>query len=172
MTITGRVVQGLMAVTAALTITLGGARATEVVYDPLYVVFRLPPPPAYAKAATVIARAERGDVRAQTYLGFMYQTGRGVPQHFGRAVHWYEVAANRGDGNAQFALGLLYNTGQGVPMDFVTAYMWFNLSTSQASGEMRKFKTRVRDAVASKMSDAQIVAAQQLADAWYGNVLH
>lgn len=155
----------LMSMIAVLSITLSAAHATEFAYDPLYVVFRLPPPPAYAKAANVIARAERGDVRAQTYLGFMYQTGHGVPQHFGRALHWYETAANRGDGNAQFAMGLLYDKGQGVPTDVVTAYMWLNLSASQASGEMRNFKKRIRDAVASKMSDAQIAAAQQLAAA-------
>jgi TPR repeat protein len=130
-------------------------------------VFRLPAPPSYAKAAHVIRLAKKGDVRAQAYLGFMYQTGRGVPQHYDKAAYWYTLAADNGDGNAQFALGLLYNKGQGVPMDVIQAYKWLNLSASQSEGEVRDFKVRMRDSIAFKMSIAQVEIAQQLARDWY-----
>jgi TPR repeat protein len=132
-----------------------------------YAAFRFRIPPSYMEAANVIRLAEKGDVRAQAYLGLMYEIGRGVPQHYGKAVYWYTIAANNGDGNAQFALGLLYNKGQGVPIDFVQAYKWFNLSASQAQGEDRDFKVRMRDSIAFKMSIAQIEIAQELSRDWY-----
>jgi TPR repeat protein len=121
----------------------------------------------YSDAARVIRAAERGNVRAQAQLGFMYSIGQGVPQDYVLAAKWYRIAAERGHGGAQFALGLLHNKGQGVQMDFVRAYMWLNLSASQAVGEDRDFKVRIRDAVASKMTVAEVAVAQQMAMNWY-----
>jgi hypothetical protein len=132
-----------------------------------HAVFRFPAPPSYAKAAHVIWLAKKGDVRAQAYLGFMYQTGWGIPQQYDKAAYWYTLAAYNGNGNAQFALGLLYNKGQGVPMDVIQAYKWLNLSASQSRGEDRNFKVRMRDSIAFKMSIAQVEIAQQLAHDWY-----
>jgi TPR repeat protein len=119
---------------------------------------------AYAK---VIRQAHRGSARAQAFLGFMYANGRGVPQHFGQAAKWYRLAAEQGNGNAQFALGLLYDKGQGVPQNLVEAHKWLNLSAAQAVGEDRDFKVRIRDAIASKMTLAEVELAQYLARAWY-----
>jgi hypothetical protein len=45
--------------------------------------------------------------------------------------------------------------------------MWLNLAASQAAGEDRDFKVRVRDGVASKLTIAQVEAAQQMARMWY-----
>src|SRR5450759_3290310 len=92
----------------------GSSRAREL--HPSY-------PVAYAHAAATIRGAERGDVAAQARLGWMYSTGRGVPQDYYEAAKWYYRAANQGHGEAQFALGMLYNKGEGVPRDFVLAYM-------------------------------------------------
>ena len=123
-------------------------------------------PASYAKAANVIRLAHRGDRRAQAYLGFMYQTGKGVPENYELAAYWYGMAAERGDGNAQFALGLMYNKGQGVKADFVQAHKWLNLSAAQAKGEDRDFKVRIRNSIETKMSVAQVQTAQQLARDW------
>jgi TPR repeat protein len=120
----------------------------------------------YTAAEKVIRLAERGDLNAQAQLGWMYSIGRGVPQNYLLAAKWFRIAANRGHGGAQFALGLLYNKGQGVPLDVVLAYMWMNLSASQAVGDDRDFKVRLRDGLASKMTIAQVEAAQQMARAW------
>jgi hypothetical protein len=127
-------------------------------------------PPSYVKAAHVVRLAKNGDIRAQAYLGFMYQTGKGVPQHYEKAAYWFGRAAENGHGDAQFALGLLYNKGQGVPMDVVQAYKWLNLSASQAEREDREFKVRIRDSIAVKMSVAQLETAQQLSRDWYRGV--
>ena len=118
-------------------------------------------------AARMKHSAERGDPRAQAYLGWLYSVGRGVPQHYDLAAMWYYRAAMQGHGGAQFALGLLYNKGQGVPKDLVLAYMWLNLSASQAVGKDRDFKVRIRDSVASKMTVNQVEFAQNLARHWY-----
>ncbi len=106
--------------------------------------------------------AEHGNARAQTYLGWLYSIGRGVPQHYGLAAKWYRCGAERGNGAAQFALGMLYNKGQGVPKDFILSYMWLNLSAAQAAGEDRDFKVRIRDSVASKLTKHELKLAQSL----------
>jgi uncharacterized protein len=124
-------------------------------------------PVPYAAAARIMRLAARGDVNDQAQLGWMYSTGNGVPQDYYLAAKWYYRAASRGHGGAQFALGMLYNKGEGVPRDFVLAYMWLNLSASQASGDDRDFKIRMRDAIATKMTAAQLATAQHMALNWY-----
>jgi len=120
-----------------------------------------------SSSASVILLAERGDVEAQAKLGGMFLTGRGVPQDFHKAAKWYYLAAVQGHREAQYQLGLLYNKGQGVARDYVLSYLWLNLSASQAVGNDRDFKARMRDAVATKMTVAEIALAQQMALTWY-----
>src|SRR5262245_51178041 len=76
----------------------------------------------------VVRLAERGDPQAQTRLGFMFETGQGVPQNYAEAAYWYQRAAQQGDSDAQYLLGNSFNLGKGVPIDWVQAYIWFNLS--------------------------------------------
>jgi uncharacterized protein len=40
--------------------------------------------------------ADQGNVRAQTYMGFMYEDGRGVPRDYQKAMEWYRLAAAQG----------------------------------------------------------------------------
>ena len=40
--------------------------------------------------------AEQGDAISQTFLGFMYNIGQGVPQDYVQAHMWYNLAAARG----------------------------------------------------------------------------
>ena len=40
--------------------------------------------------------SDQGNARAQTYLGVMYEKGRGVPQDFAEALKWFRVAADNG----------------------------------------------------------------------------
>lgn len=146
----------------AVTVALLGAGAVNA--SPRQKIIPTP----YASAATVIRLAKLGDIRAEAQLGWMYATGRGVPQNFYEAGRWYYLAAQRGHGGAQFELGLMYNKGeQGVPRDLVLAYYWLNLSASQAGGDDRDFKVRIRNAVASKMTIEQVAIAQGMARAWY-----
>src|ERR1700722_327070 len=110
--------------------------------------------------------AEAGDARAQAALGYMFATGRGVPQSYIEAAGWYRRASEQGNPTAQYMLGLMYDKGQGVPQDYVEAYKWLDLAVGRASGRTREDWVRIRDAVASKLSLAQITEGQRRALEW------
>jgi uncharacterized protein len=110
--------------------------------------------------------AERGNARAQAMLGFLYETGQGVPQAYDAAGYWYRHAAEQGDTTAQYLLGLAYDNGHGVPRNEVAAYKWLDLAAARAPKRMREQFDRLRNAVASKMSRDQIATAQWYALRW------
>jgi uncharacterized protein len=121
----------------------------------------------YAAAVAIFGPlAERGDPRAEAYLGFMYANGYGVPQNYIEAAAWLRAASERGDATAQFWLGLMYDKGQGVPQNYVEAYKWLDLAVARASGRDRDDWIRIRNAIASKLSLAQRTKAQALALEW------
>jgi hypothetical protein len=121
----------------------------------------------YVQASRVfIPLAERGDAAAQTYLGFMFETGRGVPQNYTEAAMWYHRAAEQGDSLAQYSLGLLYDKGQGVPRDIVEAGKWLNLATASAASPVREARARIRDAVTTKMTRGEIARSRYRALEW------
>ena len=99
-------------------------------------------------------------------LGFLYGQGRGVSQDYAEAVRWFRAAAEQGDATAQYNLGVLYHEGRGVPQDFVRAHMWLNLAASTLTGSERDDYAEARDAVAARMTSAQIAEAQRLAREW------
>lgn len=107
-------------------------------------------PRLHARAgASVRARAERGDAQAQVALGWqsesgsgvaqqrsaqaefllglMHYQGKGMPQDFAQARHWFEQAAAQGDAGARYNLGVMA-LGQGGPREPLTAYRWFRLA--------------------------------------------
>ncbi|WP_354121819.1 tetratricopeptide repeat protein [Bradyrhizobium sp. LA6.12] len=93
----------------------------------------------YGTASRIfIPLAERGNAPAQTYLGSLFETGRGVPENYTEAAMWYRRAAEQGDSRAQYSLGLLYDRGQGVPQNIVEASKWLNLSTAAAPPRTRE----------------------------------
>jgi hypothetical protein len=117
----------------------------------------------YALAARMFTDlAEDGNARAQTYLGYMYANGIGVPQNFKVAAGWYHCASQQGIASAQYMLGLMYDKGQGVPQDYVMAYALLNLAVAGAGPERERW-VLIRDAVASKLSLIERNRAQQLA---------
>jgi TPR repeat protein len=121
----------------------------------------------YAQAVRVLTPAAmRGDARARGQLGFMYEHGFGVPQNYDAAADLYHSAAVQGDTFAQSRLGLSYDKGHGVPPNLILSYKWLNLAAARASGRQRDYYRRLRDAVASKMTSAQIFEGQQLALIW------
>jgi uncharacterized protein len=79
--------------------------------------------------------ADQGNADAQSGLGLMYQTGRGVPQNNLIAASWYRKAADQGNPQAQFNLGLMYTSGLGVPKDFAIAASWFRKAADQGSAD-------------------------------------
>jgi TPR repeat protein len=110
--------------------------------------------------------AARGNARAQAQLGFMYENGFGVPQNYVVAADFYQSAAAHGDVFGQSRLGLSYDRGHGVPQSVIFSYAWLNLAAAGASGRQADYYRRLRDAVASKMTSAQIFEGQRLALIW------
>jgi TPR repeat protein len=127
---------------------------------------------AYARGDYVLAVnmltpiALRGNPNAQAFLGFMYENGYGAPQAYDAAADLYIQAAIRGNPFGQCMLGLMYDKGHGVRQDFVLAYKWLNLAAARAPKRQRDYFLRLRNAVASKMSPAQISEGQRLALLW------
>ena len=64
-------------------------------------------------------------------LGYMYVTGRGVPQDYGEAVRWYRDAAEQGHVGAQTYAGWMYEAGQGVSQDHIEAAFWYQKAADQ-----------------------------------------
>ena len=75
--------------------------------------------------------AEQGNAAAQTLLGNMYATGRGVPQNDRYAVAWYRKAAEQGFAVAQGSLGFMYANGEGVPQNVAQAMFWYRKAAVQ-----------------------------------------
>jgi len=54
----------------------------------------------------------------------------------------------------------MYDKGHGVVRSATLAYMWLNLAAAHAPPRAREYYSRIRDAVAAKLSPAQLAAAQ------------
>lgn len=106
--------------------------------------------------------ADQGNADAQNSLGIMYYFGKGVPEDFAESAKWYRMAADQGDANAQNNLGGMYARGQGVPKDFIQAYLLLTLAGAQGYFDTTQF----REAVAAKMTSAQIAEAKRLISEW------
>lgn len=118
----------------------------------------------YVDAAKyLLPLAERGSIQAQTYVGFMYANGLGLPQNYELAVRWLRDAADRGAPTAEFLLGDLYDRGLGVKRDFVQAEIWLTLAAAQAEPGQRDYWAGMRDSVASKLSLDELADAQRRA---------
>lgn len=118
-------------------------------------------------ARLLLPLAQHGNPMAQTYVGFMFANGRGLPQNYVAAADWYRAASEQGVPVAQFQLGLMYDKGHGVPQDYVLAYKWLNVATARATPRERDYWVRIRDAVASKLSLIDRTAGQDLASKWF-----
>ena len=103
--------------------------------------------------------AEQGNANAQFGLGVMYNEGKGVPQDFKTAVGWWRLAAEQGMAPAQSNLGGAYALGEGVIQDDVYAHMWANIGASNGN----EMGGTMRDLTATRMTPADISAAQKLA---------
>ena len=106
-----------------------------------------------------IFNAEKGRAWAQSKLGWMYDTGHGVPQNYEEASKWYSKAAMQGDAWAQNNLGVMYQSGQVVRRDDVEAYKWYCLSAAQ--GNTRAISNR--DTLVRSLTPLQIAEGQRRA---------
>ena len=99
--------------------------------------------------------AEKGDMKAQFFLGCLYENGEGVDENFDEAVKWYSLAAEQGDNMAQSNLGHLYADEKTGKQNYIKAHQWFNISGSK---EMTTIE--------NLMNPNQIMEAKKLAMEW------
>ncbi len=62
---------------------------------------------------------------AQTYMGQMYEKGKGVTRDYSEAAAWYRKAAEQDYGIGQRNLGVMYFKGLGVPQSYSEAVNWY-----------------------------------------------
>ncbi len=85
----------------------------------------------YSNALAVwMPLAEEGDVKAQTYVGEIYEKGLGTAPDYAAAAQWYQKAAAQSYPRAQINLGALFEKGRGVPRNPTKAINLYR----QASG--------------------------------------
>ncbi len=102
--------------------------------------------------------ADNGNADAQSYLGYCYDTGKGVTVDYLEGAKWYRKAADQNQINAQFNLGNCYHFGWGVATNDVEAVKWFNLASAQGDEPSKK----ILSVIEQKMTPEQIAQAQQL----------
>ena len=79
--------------------------------------------------------AQAGHAEARTWLGFMYESGQGVPENDAEALKWYRMAAGQGQVVAQFNLAQMYRKGDGLPVDDGEALKWYSTAALQGHGD-------------------------------------
>lgn len=74
---------------------------------------------------TFLTLARDGNPHAMYHVGAIYHSGLLGEPDLGKAVPWYQQAADAGVVEAQFALGSLYYKGKGLPKDLSKALNYF-----------------------------------------------
>lgn len=69
--------------------------------------------------AKLTAAAERGEARAQYWLGAYHELSDGAA-----STAWLAKAAAQGHPGAMYSLSIAYNNGRGVPRDLAQAHFW------------------------------------------------
>jgi TPR repeat protein len=84
------------------------------------------------------ALAQQGDIIAANNLGYLYDSGTGVPKDPAKAVFWYRKVAEAGAAIGQLNLGNAYWYGRGVEKDPVEAVKWLTLAAAGGDQDARK----------------------------------
>jgi len=122
----------------------------------------------YLRAASLLLpQARSGRALAQSFIGYQYQYGLGVPKSYEEAAYWYHCAAEQGEPTAQFMLGQLFDRGQGVPEQPVEAEKWLDLAAAHAPRDRREHWESMRDIIGAKMTLDELKEARRRAVAWY-----
>jgi TPR repeat protein len=79
--------------------------------------------------------AAAGNSQAMTQLGYLYQSGYGVPQDYEQARKLYEKASAAGNSQAMTQLGFLYQNGFGVSRDYEQARSWYEKSAAAGNAQ-------------------------------------
>ena len=106
--------------------------------------------------------ANAGNPTAQYNLALMLAKGAGVRQDYAQALDWFRKAATQGFALAQFKVGVAYEQGAGVAADPVLAYANYAIAARDGNTEHMAH----RDALAARLTPAQVQRGDALATAW------
>ena len=101
------------------------------------------------------------------WLGYVYETGKGVGQDVRSGAQWYRKAAEAGSKYAAYRLGLCYEAGRGVPRDSAKALQWLRRAADQGYDDAAGAIGRLyyRSAAGGRSADAATDYAQ--AKRWF-----
>lgn len=103
------------------------------------------------------ANAAKGNRDAAFYVGYLYDTGQGVPEDNAEAASWYSKAAIQGQTSARFNLAAMFANGDGVVRDRVLAYMLFDLAADSDPDGLHE-----RDLLVPEMTPLEVARANRL----------
>lgn len=83
---------------------------------------RIQPEAAFALMA---GEAEKGNSAAMLTLGQFYEQGLGAPRNYGKALEWYEKAAQAGQAEGHYNVGVCFEIGMGAAPDMARAVQSF-----------------------------------------------
>jgi TPR repeat protein len=90
--------------------------------------------------------AEQGHAGAQSFVGYMFEYGHGVPRDYREAARWYQLAATQGDTFSQTCLAEIYAKGWGVARDDEMAAQWYGRAAALGHRQAQlHFATMYRD---------------------------
>ena len=75
--------------------------------------------------------AEKGEQKAQYYLGLCYMNEKGLPKDLEKAAELFQKSAVQGWVLAQYMLGRCYEYAWGVPKDLTEAVKWYRMAAEQ-----------------------------------------
>jgi TPR repeat protein len=116
----------------------------------------------YKKAYNLwLPLANKGDLRAQNYIGIHHYLGLGTKRDYKPAKEWFEKAAKQGSANAQYNLGVMYENGEFVKQDYMKAAMWFSIAIENGNEKARRRVQSILDG--HRLFPNQYTRAKELA---------
>ena len=81
--------------------------------------------------------AEKGNAKAQFYIGKMIREGKGAQCDIEEAVHWLRLSASQGFAEAQSLLGILFCVGKEVEQDIDEGLKWISEAADMCDCHMQ-----------------------------------
>lgn|GEM_PF-1778899 len=115
--------------------------------------------------------AKKGYKDAKTQLGLYHLLGTGCNKDSFKAIRYFLETANEGSSLASYFLAICYENGEGTPQNYYEAYTWYSVAVAlSAEGDKKSYSER-RDNVGTKLSNSDMVKAQQKATEIYNHFM-
>lgn len=115
--------------------------------------------------------AKKGYKDAKTQLGLFLLLGTGCYKDSFKATRYFLEMANEGSSLASYFLAICYENGEGTPQNYYEAYTWYSVAVAlSAEGDKKSYSER-RDNVGTKLSNSDMIKAQQKATEIYNHFM-